>query len=202
MFGIDLSHNNGTIDWNLVLTNNPPVDFCYMKATQGVGYTDPMVKVNSNAAKTAGIKIGYYHFASVNKIDSITDAASEADYFSSVLKTLPASDLPLVLDIETNEANLDKNRIVNYITSFFSQMNKSGNSNLALYSYAPFLNTNLPPNHTLGFIKLWLAQYNNHPSPNIPNGWKSVWLWQYTDKGIVSGIHGNVDLNKALDLIV
>jgi lysozyme len=202
MFGIDVSHNNGVVDWNLVSKNATKVYFCYLKATQGVGYTDPMVQKNSTAAEALGIKIGYYHFASINKVDSIADAASEADYFSKVLKTLPASNLPIVLDIETNESNLDKNKIVNYITSFFTSMNKNGYSNVAIYSYAPFLNSNLPSNHNLGFIKLWLAQYNNNPTPTLPLGWKRVWVWQYSDKGTVNGIKGNVDLNKMMDLIV
>src|SRR4051812_9597232 len=102
MNGIDVSHNNGTINWAAVATNATRVDFAYIKASEGVGYTDPTFKVNAEGAKKAGIKIGYYHFASLNTLNDVPDAKAEADYFMSIIKTAPSVDLPYILDIETN----------------------------------------------------------------------------------------------------
>jgi hypothetical protein len=45
----------------------------------------------------------------------------------------------------------------------------------------------------LADYRLWLAQYG--PKPVLPKGYKSLWLWQYSESGTVPGIDGNVDLN-------
>jgi GH25 family lysozyme M1 (1,4-beta-N-acetylmuramidase) len=38
---------------------------------------------------------------------------------------------------------------------------------------------------------LWIAYYNPDPRPVLPHGWPSYQIWQYTDKGRVSGITEN-----------
>jgi lysozyme len=196
MNGIDVSHNNGVIDWAKVSKNTTKVDFAFIKATEGVGYTDSSFMLNANEAKKNGIKIGYYHFASLNTTNNVADAKAEVNYFVSVIKKAPAADLPLILDLETNKVGLDKTQVLEWINTFFSEMKKLGYDNLALYSYTPFLDSNLPPKHLLGTIKLWIAAYVNTATPKLPKGWKEYWIWQYSSKGTVLGIKGNVDLNK------
>jgi lysozyme len=196
MNGIDVSHNNGHIDWKRVASNPTKIDFAFIKSSEGVGYTDPSFLTNANEAKQNGIKTGYYHFASLNTNNSIADAKSEADYFISNLKKAPKSDLPLILDIETNKVALNKPKVLGWINSFFSEMRSAGYDNTALYSYKPFLDANLPLNHGLGTTRLWLAAYVNLSQPKLPKGWNDYWIWQYSCKGRVDGINGNVDMNK------
>lgn len=201
MFGIDVSGNNGAIDWSKVAQNPTKIDFAFIKATEGVGFTDSTFLTNAKAAKDNGIKIGYYHFATLNKTDNIADAKSEADYFMSVIKKAPAADLPLILDIETNKVMLGKAQVQDWIKTFFAEMAAGGYANTALYSYTPFLDANLPANHSLGGIKLWIAAYVNLAKPKLPNGWSNYWIWQYSSKGAITGIKGNVDLNKTINPI-
>ncbi len=198
MNGIDVSANNGLIDWSRVAKTIVKIDFAYIKASEGIGYTDAKFLSNAIKAKANNIKIGYYHFASLNTNNDIADAKAEADYFISVIKKAPPSDLPFVLDIETNKVGLKKPQVVEWIITFFDEMKKAGYKDTALYSYTPFLDSNLPPNHGLGSIKLWLAAYVNAPAPKLPRGWNECWIWQYTSKGTVGGIKGNVDLNKTV----
>ncbi|MCW3084648.1 MAG: glycoside hydrolase family 25 [Bacteroidetes bacterium] len=202
MNGIDVSHNNGTINWAAVATNATPVDFAYIKASEGVGYTDPTFKFNSEGAKKAGIKIGYYHFASLNTMNDVPDAKAEADYFMSIIKTAPAVDLPYILDIETNKVGLDPAHVLEWINTFFAEMKAGGYSDTALYSYTPFLDANLPANHNLGNVRLWIAAYVSAPAPKLPVGWKEYYIWQKSAKGVISGITGNVDLNVTQQAIV
>ena len=198
MNGIDVSHNNGVIDWAKVAKNPTKVDFAFIKASEGIGYTDPSFIINANEARKNGIKTGYYHFASLNTTDDVADAKAEVNYFLSVIKKAPVSDLPLILDLETNKVALDKAHVLEWINTFFNEMKKAGQNNLALYSYTPFLDSNLPPKHSLGTIRLWLAAYVNAPAPQLPKGWTEYWIWQYSSKGTVAGIKGNVDLNKTI----
>lgn len=203
MFGIDVSHHQGVIDWKEVVKNAPPIDFSFIKATEGTTYTDPKFKVNALGAAEAGIPLSYYHFATLNTNNVAQDAKQEAEYFLSVIKQsiLPSPRLPLVLDIESNKAGLSKNDVAGWITSFFDTLKQHGENNFVLYSYTPFLDANLPSNHNFGNTRLWLAAYTNKPQPILPVGWKEQWLWQYSAKGAIRGITGNVDLNKSINPI-
>ncbi len=197
--GIDVSHHNGIINWTKVKQAEPAISFAYLKATQGVGHRDPAVVTNANGVNGAGIRFGYYHFASLNTIvDVAKDASSEADWFVATIKTLPAPSLMPVLDIETNEKQLNTQQVQLWISAFLKRMNELGYENILLYSYKPFFDDNLPANHPFSTIPLWLAQYRNVAAPSLPHGWTNYTVWQYTAKGKVNGINGDCDLNKAL----
>ena len=43
--------------------------------------------------------------------------------------------------------------------------------------------------------KLWVAHYTTAPSPLMPTGWTSWWLWQHSSTGKLAGYNGNLDLN-------
>lgn len=197
MFGIDTSHHNANIDWQAVVKDPQGVSFAYLKATEGTGYIDPKFYTNAQNAANSGLKIGFYHFATLNTDNVVNDANAEADYFMKIISTAPKTDLPLVLDIETNKAGLDKDEVLLWINTFFARIEKAGYKDPVLYSYAPFLNANLPPKHGLGTRRLWLAAYVDKQYPLLPNGWKDYWLWQYSAKGKVNGISTTVDLNKS-----
>lgn len=198
MFGLDISHHQGTIDFNELLTNDPKVDFIFMKATQGVGFSDSKLKHNASEAAKAGIPIGYYHYATLNSTNVVQDARDEANYFVSIIMGCPKPDLPLVLDIEENKANLTKDLVEKWIHEFFITLESRGYSDYILYSYTPFLDANLSKYHSLGVVKLWIAAYVNKPKPKLPRGWDKYHIWQYSAKGKVKGISGDCDLNKTL----
>ncbi len=192
---LDVSHNNGDINWDKVKFNPIQVDSVYIKANEGVGCIDPKLIFNATNAKRVGLKVSYYHFATLNSLDVVNDAISEANFFISLLKTLPAPDMELVLDIEENDkVKLTPDKVLIWINTFFDTMKHNGYSNLMIYSYAPFLNLNLPASHNLGGYPLWIAAYANKFA--IPKGWLNAKYWQYNSTGSVAGISGNVDLSK------
>lgn len=197
---IDVSHHNGKINWLTVASQITPfkIDGAIIKVSTGVGSYDPRAVFNAIEAKKAGLKIGYYHYCSLNEEDEFKDSTDEANSFIKVLKILPKSDLGVVLDIEDPKAypgvNLDPQEVLIWIKNFFAVLDANGYKNYILYSFAPFLNSKLPLNHGLGNIPLWIAQFRT--TLTFPRGWNSYWLWQYTDVGRVKGIVGNVDLNK------
>lgn len=204
MFGIDVSHHQGQIKWDEVAKNPQPVEFIFLKASQGTGYTDSEFYSNVKGASSVGIPFGFYHFATLNSENVIKDASDEAAYFLSVINKTLRPALPLVLDIEVESPNvqLDPAQVLSWIKNFFAYLENTGHKNYMLYSGTPFLNYHLPKNNGLGAIPLWLAAYTNKPEPVIPSGWKNYTIWQYSDKGKVDGIKGFCDLNKtALPLI-
>jgi len=193
---IDVSHHQGNINWNDVVKNDPKIEGVFIKATQGVGYVDPAMKFNASEAKKAGLKIGYYHYATLNSSNIVTDARQEALFFIDTVRKAAAFDLPLVLDIEENKADLSKFDVLTWIRTFFLELENLGHKEYVLYSYTPFLNSNLPDNHELDNIRLWIAAYVKKDKPVLPKGWNEYWLWQYTAKGRINGIKGDVDMNK------
>lgn len=197
MNGIDVSHWNGKIDWKTVATGNTPkVDFVYIKSSSFASGMDEKALFNATEAKKNGVKIGYYHYCSLNDENEEEDAKAEANWFINVLKKLPPSDLPLVLDLEDPKKllSLDPSEVLTWVKTFFATLAKNGYNDYVLYSFMPYLNANLPKNHGLGNIRLWIAQYRQKLT--LPNGWASSWMWQFSDSGSIKGIAGKTDLNK------
>jgi GH25 family lysozyme M1 (1,4-beta-N-acetylmuramidase) len=197
---IDLSSNNGVVIWQQTKSNPTPIEGVILKVNEGNGqaFIDSKVSINANGAKQCGYKIGYYHFATLNDAVNVTaDAQAEADFFIQCLQTLPKADYPHALDIETNKANLMPLQVLEWINAFFTRLETKGIHDYDIYSYADFLNRNLPSNHDLGArIRLWLAGYT--AKPTLPTAWKTAYAWQYTSTGKIMGINGNVDCSKLL----
>lgn len=190
---IDVSHHNGKIKW-LEVANT--VDSVFIKATEGRTYTDPMFIKNAIAAHTAGIKTGYYHYATLQSKEVEKDAKLEANHFVEQVKKVSIPDLGLVLDLEDPNINLSREETLTWIKTFFRQLVLHGYHDYMLYSGTYFLNDHLPVNHCLEYVKLWIADYTE---PHFaPNGWENITLLQYTDKGKIEGIETNVDLNRYL----
>lgn len=93
MQGIDISN------WQAGLSPSAlPIDFCIVKATEGIGYTDPTCDGFVQDCISSGKLWGFYHFAREN------DPASEADYFVQETKNYFGHGVP-VLDYETENFN-------------------------------------------------------------------------------------------------
>lgn len=196
MLAIDVSHYQDHIDFTEVAKDPQGIDTVIVKCSQGTTYVDPMFKYNISEAKKAGLKVGAYHFATLSTHDVLADSREEAQWFMANLKKVGSLDIYPVLDIEENKANLNTTEILQWIKSFFAELEKGGYKNHILYSYTWFLNASLPANHDLGNIPLWIAAYVNLPAPRLPTGWKDYYIWQYTNANKVKGIKGNVDTNK------
>ena len=95
--GIDVSHHQGTIDWlQIVESKNTsfPIEFVFMKATEGGDHLDTTYFKNFENAGKSNIIRGVYHFFS-----PYTDPHKQADFFIKTVE-LSKGDLPHVLDIE------------------------------------------------------------------------------------------------------
>ncbi|ALN97934.1 glycoside hydrolase [Bacillus phage vB_BpuM-BpSp] len=185
--GIDISHwqqDRQNIDWKKVA--NDGVKFAFIKATEGTSYTDPTLKTNASGAKSAGIPIGFYHYA---HFKNESQAVAEANYFYSKVKDIDFQ-LPLVLDIEHGSfTSLGKSNVTKLAVKFLETLKAKG-ANVMVYAYKAFFDSSLDFN-TMKPYGIWYARYTSQESV-IPNG---VSIWQYTEKGLINGIKGTVDVN-------
>lgn len=199
MFGIDVSHHNGIIDWKTAATkNSPKVDFVYIKCSEGANGKDNMFLKNVKGCKDNNLKWGPYHFATWNLKPVERDAAQEAQFFLSQIQISGKPDMPAILDIESNVAiPYTKAEMVAYIKTF-TDIFKAAGYPIGIYGSPGFLNSYLPSNHPFIDLPLWIADYTGAINP-VP-GWKKVWMHQYTESGTINGVPtpGKTDLNKLI----
>ena len=159
--GVDVSHYQGSIDWNKV--------------------------------KAAGLDVGVYFFAqAINE----EEALEEAQFVIANLagETLQ---LPIVYDPETIEDaqartdNVSGEQFTKNTITFCNAVKAAG--------YEPMVYSNMLWEafvldlEQLAEYPIWYADYE--PLPQTPYRFT---FWQYTNKGRVDGIPGNVDLNIQL----
>lgn len=190
--GIDVSNWQGKIDWAKVAKTD--AKFCYIKATEGVAYTNPNFSHDWKASKTNHVLRGAYHF-----FDPTKSAEDQVDHFLDTVGSQQEDQLPPMLDLEGNKWNsIPSQARIPMVTSWLDGVeHKLGVAPmiyLGFYFARDVLKTVARPE--LSRYRLWLANYNNVVSPRVPEPWMSWTLWQYTSSGSVDGIEGKVDKNK------
>jgi len=98
-FGIDVSENNGDIDWAKVAhqkKTNDPIRFVIIRSSMGKNGLDTCYARNYTEAKQQGFIVGTYHYYRPNE-----NSNQQFENFKKVLK-LERGDLMPVVDIEVN----------------------------------------------------------------------------------------------------
>lgn len=180
--GIDVSHYQGKINWSSVL--NAHIDFVFIKATEGVGYIDPMHAENSSQLETTKTPYGSYHFF-LPKDDALT----QAKHFLAT--TGLKHRLPPVLDIEITQSVDPKDIRKGAKTWLETVKNKTGCTPI-IYTNRYFWNDNL--NSDFNIYPLWIADYSNRLT--LPNHISRWLFWQNSQSGRVEGIYGAVDKDE------
>ena len=184
--GIDVSEHQGVIDWAKVAKDG--VQFAVIRAGYGreLSQKDKQFERNYAGAKAAGIKVGAYWYSYA---DSVKRAEEEAE---TCLKVLEGKrfELPIFFDQEYEKSILAlSNKTRTDIVLKFLETVKGAGRKAGLYSSTNFITANLQANRLTEY-PLWIAEYGS--KLHYPG---TVWAWQYTSKGRVAGIRGNVDCN-------
>lgn len=189
--GVDVSHHNGKVDWKKVAAAG--IKFVYLKLTEGKSYVDDTTFDNYVAAKNAGLRVGFYHYA-----HPTNDAVAEVNFFLKKLDKMKA-DLPHCLDLEENKG-LSKSKLTAFAITWMEYLEKKTGITPILYTGLSFSNTNFTS--ALAKYPLWVARYSStnrtkgFSNPGESTVWKKWAMFQYTDSGKVNGIKGNVDVNE------
>ncbi|WP_180960294.1 GH25 family lysozyme [Neobacillus cucumis] len=198
--GIDVSHWQGTIDWNQV--KNSGIAFAYAKVSQGTTYTDPMFSTNLQGARAAGLPFGAYHYASPSAPYNPDQAKAEAQYFVDVMKNEGMGDfgdIMPVLDLEQPAATgtLTSDEIASWARVFTDTVKSLTNRQVMVYTGDWFVEQYNDFGGKLSDLPVWIAawtRYGNTQPPAV-GGWTQWTAWQYSDQGSVPGVSGYVDLD-------
>ena len=189
--GIDVSKWNGGIDWKAV--KNSGVSYAiircgYRGSTTGALIEDPKFRSNIQGAQNAGLKVGVYFFTqAVNEVEAV----EEASMVLSLIKGYNIS-YPVFLDVEASNGRGDaiSADTRTAVCKAFCQTIQNSGYKAGIYANKTWFTSYMNTPSLTGY-KIWLAQYAAAPSYTRTR----YDLWQYSSKGKVSGISGNVDMN-------
>lgn len=195
--GIDVSRYQDRIDWSKVADDE--VEYAFIRLgirgyTTGEIMEDESFQRNIEGALKNDIDVGVYFFTQAT---SVEEAEEEAEF---VLESIIPYKVkyPIVLDIEAvtnSEAranDLTSEERTKYCLAFCEKIKEAG--------YTPMIYGNLKTFMLMLNIEeleeydKWFAYYNG--LYYFPYDFK---IWQYTNKGKVSGIKGDVDLNIIIE---
>jgi lysozyme len=184
--GVDVSFYQGNVQWEKVAAAG--IAFAFIKATQNVDHVDTAFARNWEGAGAAGLPRGAYHFYSLCK-----DGDAQAANFIARVPRDPRA-LAEVVDVEfSNDCAHapSKEEFLAQFSVFVARLE-------AAYGRLPMIYTNKQVygrylKEVAGRHKIWIADPHG-TAPETPAG--LAWtFWQYSFRGRVDGIEGDVDLN-------
>ena len=189
MKGIDVSHWQGSIDWDAVKAAG--IDFAIIKSggSDHGFYQDPFFEANYKGAKSAGLHVGAYYFvgpACTSREDGMADAKR---FFAQIAGK--QFDFPVYIDFEAPTAANPAGNTDACIG--FCQMMESVGYYVGIYGsdYAAFADK-LEKKRLLPWT-WWVAHYG----AEVDYATENKGIWQYTSDGSVPGISGRVDMDEA-----
>ena len=189
MEGIDVSKYQGDIDWRKVKDSG--IKFAIIHAGYGkeTYQKDPYFDINYKNAKAVEMPIGVYWYSYAATIEEGED---EAKACLEIIKE-KQYEWPIYYDIEEKNI-LDKGKdFVSSVAKKFCKYLEDKKYCCGIYAYANNLN-NLFDDECKTQFPIWVAHFDVK-EPDYDGKWG---IWQYSSKGSVNGISGNVDLDKAV----
>ena len=191
--GIDVSYFQTNINWEKVKENNVEVAIIrlgYRGYSNGKIVLDEMYENHINGALSAGLDVGVYFFTQALNYE---EGVEEARF---VLENIKDKNIKYPIIIDTEELFADEYRTLGQdvesrtdgVVGFCETIKEAG--------YTPMIYANrnwFVQNLNLSRLKeyeIWLAHYSE--KPDFPYIYRA---WQYTDKGRLSGIDIDLDLN-------
>jgi lysozyme len=156
--------------------------YVYLKATEGGDRVDDLYERNIQLAHRYGLKVGSYHFFRPR-----TPLKLQLDNFR--LQCRPGEqDLIPMIDVETT-GGLPTEDFCDSLITFLGMVEKEYRQPPLLYTYRNFYNEHLVGQ--LSEYHLMVAMYADEP-PVLADK-RDYIIWQYTCKGRILGVSGEVD---------
>ena len=181
--GIDISEHQGDINFDLLKGS---IDFAMVRTSYGSFYKDKKHEKNILGLEKINVPYGLYHFSYST---SVNGAKKEALSFVNLIKKYKPL-YPVVVDIEySNVTSNVTSDTLKEIADIFCQTLEENGYYAMIYSSLDYFNNKLNSSKLDKYDK-WLAEWRSKPTYK-----KAFGIWQYTSKGNIKGINGNVDIS-------
>lgn len=191
MFGIDVSKHNGNIDWAKVAQSG--VKFAIIRTGFGKEATkqiDPKFEANYKGCKDNGILVGAYHYSYAKTTE---EARREAEFCSKIIEN-KQFEFPIYFDIEDETQQcLSKAACSEMVRAFCGVLESKGYW-AGVYSFDSFFQTHLDSTIPKRYAA-WVARVENVFPKYVDE--PLIGIHQYSWKGKVNGISGDVDMDNA-----
>ena len=181
--GVDVSHHQGEVDWQRVRRDR--IGVAYLKATEGSGFTDPLFRAGARAARSAGLRVGGYHYFSL-----CSPGAPQAVHFANVLDAAPARSMPAAIDLELLGNCPDpppRPDLLKEVRAFIDIVERRTGQQVVVYAYPEF-EARYRFAESLD-RRQWVRRIGNRPPT------RDWFIWQKDDQAAIDGISGPADLN-------
>jgi lysozyme len=186
VFGIDVSEYQSDINWEKLCEEDRP-DFIIIRATAGKDRLDKNFIKNWKSAKDNTVIRGAYHYYRPDEKSS-----EQAEFFIKNV-IIETGDLPPILDIEKYSRVQSLTSLKTGLLNWLTIVEEHYGITPILYTYNKFYTSAIADDSRFSKYPVWIAWYNTKGNPSdIVKDWV---FWQFTDKGSIKGIQGNVDVN-------
>lgn len=183
--GIDVSYSQGKIDWNKVKSSGK-IEFAIIRAGYGkeLNQIDNQFERNYSECKRLGIPIGVYWYSYAT---TVAEAEQEAKVCLQIIKG-KQFEFPVAFDIEESRCFPKANDLCD---AFCGVLEKAGYYT-AIYTFKSALQQ-----YFSDYIKSRYDIFLSHVDVQKSDYSGDYGLWQYSWKGNINGISGDVDLDYA-----
>jgi lysozyme len=177
--GIDVSHYQGSINWNAEKAQGR----LFGVASVGDGlYQDPTFATNWAGMAAAGVIRGAYQF-----FEPGIDPIQQADILIAKVGKLGDGDLPATIDVETT-GNQPPATVAANVGKWLARV-EAGTGRRPMIYTGPYFWQDHVASTAFGAYPLWIAGYGVS-QPQLPAPWNAFKIWQYSDSG------GSLDVDR------
>lgn len=196
--GIDVSDNQGKIDWKQVVEDG--CQFAILRSVRHSGKTDNQFETNLAGCRDNNIPVAVYKYTYARTVE---EAQKEAQQVVDLLKVNNLT-CKVFWDVEDREYlyKLGKNKLTEIIKAAQKVIEN------AKLEFCLYIGLNVYKENWFDFLQftcpLWVARYpiggakklTDIPAEKYtPTVGREIYGWQFSSEGRVKGISTNVDLN-------
>ena len=197
--GIDVSDNQGVIDWGKVAAAG--VQFAILRSVRRSGQADYRFAANLEGCRQHGIPVAVYKYTYATKAEQVKEEAQQ------VVELLQAHGLAGTMvwwDVEDRETlrPLGSGKLTELIRTAQAKIEAAG------YRFGIYTGLYVYREGWFDFnafaCPLWIARYpsteqktwaDSPPEQYRPSVGRAIWSWQWTSNGRLPGISGAVDFD-------
>ena len=200
MKGIDISSHQGIINWSKV---KGQIDFAIIRLGYGdniASQDDKQFRNNVNGCIANNIPFGVYIYSYAKNLTGNESIKSEVEHCKRLLGAIGKKPFCVYIDMEDEkyQNNLGKTTLTNFAIEFCKEITSAGYK-AGVYANQNWFQNYLNPSTIASHgYSIWVAKYSDS-KPNISSNYD---IWQYSDRGRVNGIDGNVDMDTMVSNII